>query len=201
MSEQHNSPESSSVTFSEPQLLTPPQEALYREVLQVVEGRGIPYAVSGAFALREYTGISRMTKDLDLFLTAEDSVRTLDYLRKEGFQCEVCDPVWLSKAHRDGYFVDLITGMSNAVLVVEPSWIEHARPATIVGINTRVLAPELPCHGSYRAGCAGARENACHVCAGPGTRRGDRCPGRSGAPGVAPGRRRHRTRRRRGHGA
>jgi nucleotidyltransferase DUF2204 len=142
MSEQPNSPESASVTFSEPQILVPEQEALYREVLMELEERRIPYAVSGAFALREYTGISRMTKDLDVFLTAEDSVKALHYLRKQGFQCEVCDPVWLAKAHRDGYFVDLITGMSNAVLVVEPSWIERARPATIVEIKTRVLAPE-----------------------------------------------------------
>ena len=142
MPEQHNPPETSSITFSEPQILVPRQEALYREVLMELEGHRIPYAVSGAFALREYTGISRMTKDLDIFLTAEDSLRALGNLRKRGFQCEVCDPVWLSKAHRDGYFVDLITGMSNAVLGVEPCWIERARPATIVGIKTRVLAPE-----------------------------------------------------------
>jgi hypothetical protein len=137
-----NSPESSSVTSSEPQILTPEQEALYREVLIAMEERKIPYTVSGAFALREYTGICRMTKDLDLFLTAEDSMGALQYLRKKGFMCEVCDPVWLSKAHRDGYFVDLISGMSNAVLVVEPSWIARSRPATIVDIRTRVLAPE-----------------------------------------------------------
>ena len=139
---QDNSPESSSVTSSEPQILTPEQEALYREVLTAMEERKIPYTVSGAFALREYTGICRMTKDLDLFLTAEDSAEALRHLREKGFKCEVCDPVWLSKAHRDGYFVDLITGMSNAVLVVDPSWIERSRPATIVGIKTRVLAPE-----------------------------------------------------------
>jgi hypothetical protein len=83
-----------------------------------------------------------MTKDLDLFLTAEDSVEALQYLQKKGFNCEVCDPVWLSKAHRDGYFVDLITGMSNAALVVDPLWIQRSRPATIVDIKTRVLAPE-----------------------------------------------------------
>src|SRR6185312_8218968 len=142
MPKRPNSPESASVTFSEPQILVPEQEALYREVLMELEERRIPYAVSGAFALREYTGISRMTKDLDVFLTAEDSVQALHYLRRQGFQCEVCDPVWLSKAHRDGYFVDLITGMSNAVLGVEPCWIERARPATIVEIKTRVLAPE-----------------------------------------------------------
>ena len=137
-----NSPESSSVTTSEPQILTPEQEALYREVLMAMEERKIPYTVSGAFALREYTGICRMTKDLDLFLTAENSVEALRYLRKKGFKCEVCDPVWLSKAHRDEYFVDLISGMSNAVLIVEPSWIERSRSAMIVDIKTRVLAPE-----------------------------------------------------------
>jgi hypothetical protein len=143
MSEQRNNPpESSSLTSSGPQILVPEQEALYREVLLALEERGIPYAVSGAFALREYTGICRMTKDLDIFLTAENSARALHHLQLKGFECEVCDPVWLSKAHRDGYFVDLITGMSNAVLVVDPSWIERSRPATIVGIQTRVLAPE-----------------------------------------------------------
>jgi Nucleotidyl transferase of unknown function (DUF2204) len=139
---QDKPPESSPVTSSEPQILTSEQEALYREVLLSLEQHRIPYAVSGAFALREYTGICRITKDLDVFLTAENSARALVRLREEGFTCEVCDPVWLAKAHRDGYFVDLITGMSNAVVVVDHSWIERSRPATIVGIATRVLAPE-----------------------------------------------------------
>lgn len=142
MSKALNSHESSSVTSSEPQILVPEQESLYREVLLTLEENGIPYAVSGAFALREYTGICRMTKDLDVFLSAEDCLRALQYLKQKGFQCEVCDPVWLAKAHRAGYFVDLITGMSNAVVVVTPSWIKRSQPATIVGVKTRVLAPE-----------------------------------------------------------
>ena len=62
--------------------------------------------------------------------------------RKKGFECEVCDPVWLFKAHRDGFFVDLITGMSNATIVVEDSWIELAKPASVQGVQTRVLAAE-----------------------------------------------------------
>src|SRR5439155_446590 len=56
--------------------------------------------------------------------------------------CEVCDPVWLAKAHRDEYFVDFITGMSNAALTVTDSWITRARPAVILGLPTRILAPE-----------------------------------------------------------
>jgi hypothetical protein len=66
----------------------------------------------------------------------------LVYLGEKGFTCEICDPVWLAKAHRDGYFVDLITGMSNGVITVDASWIERSHPATIMGIKTRVLAPE-----------------------------------------------------------
>jgi hypothetical protein len=48
----------------------------------------------------------------------------------------------LFKAHRNDFFVDLITGMSNAAIVVEDSWIQLARPATVQGVSTRVLAAE-----------------------------------------------------------
>src|SRR5262249_3435470 len=50
--------------------------------------------------------------------------------------------VWLAKAHRGAYFVDFIAGMSNGVITVDASWIERSLPATIVGVDTRVLAPE-----------------------------------------------------------
>lgn len=118
------------------------QEALFREVLTALEDNRVPYAVSGAFALQQHTGICRFTKDLDLFLTSENAPEALECLKYRGFQCEVKDPVWLAKAYRDGFFVDLITGMSNAVIVVDNSWIQRATPGTIHGIKTRVLAPE-----------------------------------------------------------
>ncbi len=118
------------------------QEALFREVLTQLEQSGLNYAVAGAFALRQHTGICRFTKDMDIFLSPADASAALTQLQAAGFECEVPDPVWLAKAHRDGYFVDLITGMSNAVIQVDASWIERAYPATILGISTRVLAPE-----------------------------------------------------------
>jgi hypothetical protein len=129
-------------TSSIPSTIPEEQEALFREVLTLLEQCGISYAVAGAFALREHTGICRDTKDLDIFLTVKNAVKALACLRKGGFDCEVCDPVWLYKAHRDTFFVDLITGMSNAAIVVEDSWIDRATPALVHGIQTRVLAPE-----------------------------------------------------------
>lgn len=131
-----------SETSSEPFNIPPEQENLFREILSLLESRNIPYAVAGAFALQAHTGIHRDTKDLDVFLTSETAKVALELLREEGFHCEVCDLVWLFKAHRDGFFVDLITGMSNAVIVVDDSWIQRAKPAVVHDVPTRVLAAE-----------------------------------------------------------
>jgi hypothetical protein len=135
-------PESLPVTSSVPAELPEKQEALAREVLVALERQRIPYAVAGAYALLEHTGICRTTKDLDLFLTSENWSAAFNCLQQNGFQCEICDPVWLAKVHRDHYFVDLITGMSNAVFSVDDSWIRNSQPASVLGIQTRVLAPE-----------------------------------------------------------
>lgn len=129
-------------TTSVPEPLPEEQQRLFREVLELCQKHNIAYAVSGAFALQQHTGIWRFTKDLDLFMTAEHLPRALSVLEKAGFTCEVCDPVWLAKARRDEFFVHLITGMSNGVIVVDDSWIERSTPATILGVATRVLAPE-----------------------------------------------------------
>jgi predicted nucleotidyltransferase len=129
-------------TTSGPIRIPEEQQSLFREILELLEKKGVSFAVAGAFALREHTGICRDTKDLDLFLTPENAAIALRHLHDKGFECEVCDPVWLFKAHRDGFFVDLITGMSNAAIVVEDSWIERARRATVEGVETRVLAAE-----------------------------------------------------------
>lgn len=115
---------------------------MFRESLMQLNRCRIPYVVSGAFALQVHTGIWRATKDLDLFLTPEDVPAALRCLRKHGYRCEVFDPVWLHKAHRNGFFIDLITGMSNAVIRVDRSWIENARPALILDVRARVLAAE-----------------------------------------------------------
>jgi hypothetical protein len=129
-------------TSSHPMPMPGEQEELFHRVLSLFEERQIPYAVAGAFALQAHTGICRDTKDLDLFLTSETATTALNDLRASGFCCEVCDPVWLYKVHRDGFFVDLITGMSNAALVVDDSWIDRARPAVVLGVPSRVLAAE-----------------------------------------------------------
>jgi Nucleotidyl transferase of unknown function (DUF2204) len=118
------------------------QESMFRTTLMVLNRCRVPYVVSGAFALQVHTGIWRTTKDLDLFLTPDDIPAALRCLTRQGFRCQVKDPVWLHKAHRNGFFIDLITGMSNAVITVDRSWIENSRPAMVLDVRARVLAAE-----------------------------------------------------------
>ena len=130
------------VSSSQPPVFCKQQESLFREVIKLLERNHVPFVISGAFALHEHTGIWRDTKDLDLFLPAQEVAQALRLLKKDGFETEILDPVWLAKAWRDGFFVDLITGMSNAVVRVDYSWVRHASRAQIFGMSVRVLAPE-----------------------------------------------------------
>src|SRR3989440_4415912 len=114
------------VSSSRPPVFCKQQESLFREVIQLLESNHVPFVISGAFALHEHTGIWRDTKDLDIFLAPEQVPRALQLLAERGFECEVCDPVWLFKVRRLDYYVDLITGMSNGVIRVDQSWIDRA---------------------------------------------------------------------------
>jgi Nucleotidyl transferase of unknown function (DUF2204) len=116
--------------------------SLFCEVLGHLNRVNVPYVVAGAFALQQHTGIWRDTKDLDLFLPAPAAAGALRYLEQEGFAIEITDPVWLAKAHRDGYYVDLITGMSNAIITVDQSWIDRGAESAVLGVRARVLAAE-----------------------------------------------------------
>jgi hypothetical protein len=118
------------------------QESLFREVIQLLERKRVPFVISGAFALHEHTGIWRDTKDLDLFLPTVEVTRALKILEDDGFETEIMDHVWLAKAKRDGFFVDMITGMSNGVVRVDYSWIRRASRTEVFGCSVRVLAPE-----------------------------------------------------------
>jgi hypothetical protein len=138
MSEEKTLPVSSSAE----QEIHEDQQRLYRDVLEWLTGHRVPFAVSGAFALQEHTGVRRPVKDLDIFLTSENATAALEVLQERGLRCEICDLVWLAKVHRDDFFVDFITGMSNGALAVTDSWIDRSQPAIVLGVPTRILAAE-----------------------------------------------------------
>src|SRR5215469_3618235 len=126
------------VTSSQEPQWSAEAEECYRDALQIMLGSGLRFIVGGAFAIHRHTGIWRTTKDLDFFLPSAAVPEAHRQLRAAGFETWIEDPVWLAKASRGDYFVDLITGVGNASLCVDESWIERGLPETVLGIQCRV---------------------------------------------------------------
>src|SRR3712207_13941 len=61
----------------------------YRSALVMFTEAEIPFLVGGAYALQRYTGISRHTKDFDVFVKAEDAERALQVLGQGGCDTEM----------------------------------------------------------------------------------------------------------------
>jgi nucleotidyltransferase DUF2204 len=105
----------------------------------LAEGR-VPFLVAGAYAHFEYTGVERDTKDLDVFLRREHVDRALDVLETGGFTRHLEDPLWIAKAFRGEWFVDVIFSSGNGIARVDDGWFEHAKEGEVMGVKV-LLAP------------------------------------------------------------
>ena len=114
----------------------------YKRALDTLNREGIPYVVSGAYAIYEHTGIYRETKDLDLFLDPGHIVDAALALREEGFVSRIEQPHWLAKATLGDHFVDLIFGMGNGLALIDEDWYRHSKPAILAARPVRVAPVE-----------------------------------------------------------
>jgi hypothetical protein len=112
------------------------------EAIECLIQEGVPFLVGGAYAYASYTGIYRDTKDLDLFPRREDALRALDVLANNGWRTERSDEVWIYKAFRGEWFVDLIFSSGNGVADVDDGWFLHARPGSAFGKPVALVPPE-----------------------------------------------------------
>lgn len=104
-------------------ITTPPKRGeFYKEVLETLLGSKIPFLVSGTYAVAQYTGIDRKTKDLDIFCRAGDHVRILELFETKKFKTSVPDERWLAKIHKGQAFCDIIFALANALMPVNDSW-------------------------------------------------------------------------------
>jgi hypothetical protein len=116
----------------------------YRDTLDALEMANIPVLIGGAFAQEYYTGISRDTKDLDIFLTETDLPRACAVLDRRGFRTEITFSHWLAKAFdREGEkFVDIIFNSGNGLCKVDREWFERAPAGTVFGRPARFCPVE-----------------------------------------------------------
>jgi predicted nucleotidyltransferase len=120
---------------------SPEAEAFYSEVLRLMAESGIPFLVSGTFALAAYTGIDRPTKDVDVFAKAGDALKLLAWFKGHGFEVEIVDERWLSRITRGEMFVDIITNMPTVTTHITDAWFENAPECELFGARVRLVPP------------------------------------------------------------
>jgi hypothetical protein len=126
----------------EEQTLDPAARDFYCAAIAALDSAGVPVLVGGAFAFGHYTGITRHTKDFDLFIHPRDCRRALDVLAAAGYQTELTSPVWIGKAFSGEHFVDLIFGGGNGIANVDDEWFTHATSGEILGQPVKICPPE-----------------------------------------------------------
>lgn len=124
--------------------LRPSERAIefYGSVMRVLQAAGIPFLVGGGFAMQQYTGIVRRTKDLDLFVRPEHVDSILGVLREEGFKSSILAVHWLGKVTEGELFVDIIFGAGNGLAPVDDDWFRHSVPANILGEDVLLCPAE-----------------------------------------------------------
>lgn len=119
----------------------PRAEEFYTEVVKLLAQSSIPFLLSGTYALSCYTGISRPTKDVDVFATAGDSLKILSFFKGHGFDVEIVDERWLARITRGELFVDVIFNMPTASTHVTDDWFENAPNAQLFGTTVKLVPP------------------------------------------------------------
>jgi len=117
-------------------------EEYYREALGILNENNINYLVGGGLAFREYTGIVRDLKDLDLFCKAGEYPKILKLFSEHGYKTELTDVRWLAKLFKDDFYIDLIFNTVNNICSVDDSWFDNAVEGEAYGVPVRLIPAE-----------------------------------------------------------
>ncbi|MGI8598756.1 MAG: nucleotidyltransferase [Chitinophagaceae bacterium] len=117
-------------------------QAFYRKALDLLEESGSDFMLGGAFAMFQYTGIYRDTKDLDVFCKPSEYPAILKHFASKGFETDLYDVRWLAKVYHGEYFIDIIFNTVNNICTVDDSWYEHATEGEFIGKKVKFISAE-----------------------------------------------------------
>jgi hypothetical protein len=117
-------------------------EAVYRHALSVLTRAGAEYLVGGTYGLEPLTGLSRRTRDLDIFVRPAHLPQVLEVLEGAGFAPELTYPHWLAKVFRGETFIDIIFSSGNGIAEIDDEWFSNAIDAELLGMPVRLCPPE-----------------------------------------------------------
>ncbi|MCU1280599.1 MAG: uncharacterized protein JWM53_4145 [bacterium] len=118
------------------------KQLIYAEGLRALVEAKAPFLVGGGFALYSYLGRWRTTKDVDVFIQADDLHSVLHILMRAGFVCEITDTAWLAKARKADACLDVIFCSYNGLFPVDKGWFDNARRAVVLGMPCKIVGPE-----------------------------------------------------------
>lgn len=118
------------------------ERQVYQRALRALNAAGVKYVISGLYALYEYTGIYRKTKDLDVFVEPGVVVEAARVLKADGFKVYLEQSHWIAKAMFGDVQTDLIYGMGNGMAFIDGAWYERSRPGILAATPVRIAPPE-----------------------------------------------------------
>lgn len=114
----------------------------YKEALEMLNASGCQYMLGGAFAMFQYTGIFRDTKDLDIFCKSSEYPKILKYFASQGYETELTDVRWLAKIFHGDYFIDIIFDTVSNICTVDDSWYERATQGHFADVPVKFIPVE-----------------------------------------------------------
>src|SRR5207248_2382326 len=114
----------------------------HRRSVAALHSAEVPFLIGGAYMVEVCGGVSRSTKDFDLYVRPNHVKAALRALARAGYKTELTFPHWLAKATYEGDVVDLIFRAGNGLCEVDDSWFDRARDDELLGMPVKLCAPE-----------------------------------------------------------
>lgn len=110
--------------------------------MAALQDADVPFLIGGAYVVEVYSGVSRRSKDFDLYVRPSHVHAAMDALARAGYKTEMTFPHWLAKAGLGRDYIDLIFRAGNGLCEVDDSWFERAGDDDLLGLHVKLSAPE-----------------------------------------------------------
>ena len=117
-------------------------DEFHRRSVAALHAAEVPFLIGGAFMVKVCGGVSRSTKDFDLYVRPNHVKAALHAFARAGYKTELTFAHWLAKATYKRNIVDLIFRAGNGLCEVDDSWFDRARDDELMGVPVKLCAPE-----------------------------------------------------------
>src|SRR6266576_5198441 len=118
------------------------RDEFHRRSVEALHSAEVPFLIGGAYMVEVCGGVSRSTKDFDLYVRPNHVKAALRALARGGYKTELTFPHWLAKATCEGDIHDLIFRSGNGLCEVDDSWFDRALDDELLGVPVKLCAPE-----------------------------------------------------------